>query len=113
MPTYEYQCDGCGKVFEATQRITEDPLKKHAECGSKKVKRLISQTSFQLKGSGWYVTDYAGKKSSDDKPSEGKSDTKAEVKADGKTETKADGKTEAKPEKKAEKVEKKDSGKAA
>lgn len=58
MPIYEYQCDGCGTVFEETQKMSDPPLKKHAACGSKKVKKLISSTSFQLKGSGWYVTDY-------------------------------------------------------
>src|SRR5262245_35789632 len=59
MPIYEYQCPRCG-VFEVTQRITEDQLQKCPTCRSK-VKKLISNTSFQLKGSGWYVTDYARK----------------------------------------------------
>ncbi len=56
MPIYEYQCSKCG-VFEVTQRITADPLKKCPSCRSK-VQKLISNTSFQLKGTGWYVTDY-------------------------------------------------------
>ena len=59
MPIYEYQCEKCGE-FEVTQRITEAPLKKCPTC-KRKVKKLISNTSFQLKGSGWYVTDYARK----------------------------------------------------
>jgi putative FmdB family regulatory protein len=59
MPIYEYECAKCG-VFEVNQRITEDPLRKCPTCRSK-VKKLISNTSFQLKGSGWYVTDYARK----------------------------------------------------
>ncbi|MEO8601904.1 MAG: zinc ribbon domain-containing protein [bacterium] len=59
MPIYEYQCEKCGE-FEVTQRITEGPLKKCPTC-KRKVKKLISSTSFQLKGSGWYVTDYARK----------------------------------------------------
>jgi len=59
MPIYEYQCDKCGE-FEVTQRITEEPLKKCPTC-KRKVRKLISNTSFQLKGSGWYVTDYARK----------------------------------------------------
>ncbi len=62
MPTYEYQCDSCG-VFEVSQRITEDPLKKCPTCKGK-VRRLISNTSFMLKGSGWYATDYGRSKSS-------------------------------------------------
>jgi|SRR5215469_16051084 putative FmdB family regulatory protein len=61
MPTYEYQCDHCG-VFEYSQRITEDPLKKCPTCKGK-VRRLISHTSFMLKGSGWYATDYGRSKS--------------------------------------------------
>src|SRR5262249_50263577 len=59
MPIYEYRCDRCG-VFETTQRITDPALEKCPTC-NKKVRRLISATSFQLKGSGWYVTDYARK----------------------------------------------------
>jgi putative FmdB family regulatory protein len=62
MPIYEYQCDACG-VFEVSQRITEDPLKKCPTCKAK-VRRLISNTSFMLKGSGWYVTDYGRSKPS-------------------------------------------------
>ncbi|MDE0035341.1 MAG: zinc ribbon domain-containing protein [Deltaproteobacteria bacterium] len=66
MPIYEYQCSKCG-VFEVTQRITEDPLKKCPSCRAK-VQKLISNTSFQLKGTGWYVTDYGrGKGSNGDK----------------------------------------------
>lgn len=61
MPIYEYECAKCGE-FEVTQRITDQPLKRCPKCRSK-VKKLISNTSFQLKGSGWYVTDYGRKDS--------------------------------------------------
>jgi putative FmdB family regulatory protein len=57
MPIYEYKCKNCG-VFEVTQRITETPLTTCPTCEGD-VSRLISLTSFVLKGSGWYVTDYA------------------------------------------------------
>ena len=57
MPIYEYQCPKCG-VFEVTQRITETPLKECPTCKAD-VHRIISHTSFILKGSGWYATDYA------------------------------------------------------
>jgi putative FmdB family regulatory protein len=60
MPIYEYGCDNCG-TFEVTQRITDKPLRRCPTCKGK-VGKLISSTSFHLKGSGWYVTDYAGKK---------------------------------------------------
>ncbi len=57
MPIYEYKCKKCGKQFEVTQKITDEPL---TECGSCRgeLKKLITNTSFVLKGKGWYVTDY-------------------------------------------------------
>lgn len=65
MPIYEYSCDECG-TFELSQRITDKPLRRCPTCKGK-VRKLISNTSFQLKGSGWYVTDYAGKDGSEKK----------------------------------------------
>jgi putative FmdB family regulatory protein len=63
MPTYEYSCPTCGS-FDAEQRITEPALSKCPTCGSAEVKRLISRSSFALKGSGWYSDGYgSGKKS--------------------------------------------------
>ena len=85
MPIYEYACPKCGE-FEVTQRITEAPLKKCPTCKSSKVKKLISNTSFQLKGSGWYVTDYARKGGGGGK-SDGKGESKSESKTEGKSES--------------------------
>jgi putative FmdB family regulatory protein len=84
MPIYEYSCPKCGE-FEATQRITEEPLRKCPTCRSK-VKKLISNTSFQLKGSGWYVTDYARKGDGKEKAAGGKADAaaKSDSAGDGK-----------------------------
>ena len=65
MPIYEYACDKCSHEFEVEQRITDDPVKSCPECRSRKVKRLISQTSFVLKGGGWYSDLYSSSKSSD------------------------------------------------
>jgi putative FmdB family regulatory protein len=59
MPIYEYRCAKCGD-FDVMQKITEKPLRKCPTCKGK-VAKLLSNTAFQLKGSGWYVTDYAGK----------------------------------------------------
>jgi putative FmdB family regulatory protein len=59
MPIYEYKCDKCG-IVEVMQRITEDRLEKCPNCNGN-VERIISHTSFVLKGSGWYATDYANK----------------------------------------------------
>ena len=57
MPTYEYECNGCGRVFEIRQRISEPPLSTCDVCGGQ-VRRLLSPAPFILKGDGWYVTDY-------------------------------------------------------
>ncbi len=63
MPIYEYQCTKCGEVFEAFQKINDKPLAQCKFCKGVVVK-LIGHSSFQLKGSGWYLTDYARKSSS-------------------------------------------------
>ncbi len=93
MPIYEYRCDKCGD-FEVTQRITEDPLKKCPTC-RRKVRKLISNTSFQLKGSGWYITDYARKGSTGGASGTGESggtgESKGETKSDAKGEAKSAG----------------------
>jgi len=60
MPIYEYQCDHCGRVEEVIQRFTDKPLTKCGHC-SGNLHKLISHSAFHLKGTGWYVTDYAGK----------------------------------------------------
>ena len=53
MPVYEYQCNSCGKQFEIMQKITDKPVKTCIHCSSKKVEKIISQSSFALKGSGF------------------------------------------------------------
>lgn len=60
MPIYEYKCSKCGEIFEAFQKITDQPLTRCRFCQGK-VEKLISHSSFQLKGSGWYLSDYAKK----------------------------------------------------
>jgi putative FmdB family regulatory protein len=57
VPTYDYQCDKCGRTFELWQRISEAPITTHEVCGGP-VRRLLSPAPFILKGGGWYVTDY-------------------------------------------------------
>jgi len=63
MPIYEYECTRCGELEEVFQKLSEKPLQKCKRC-SGKLHKLISQSSFQLKGTGWYVTDYANKSGS-------------------------------------------------
>jgi putative FmdB family regulatory protein len=60
MPIYEYQCGQCGKIQEAIQKFSDKPLTQCQYC-SGKLTKLISHSTFHLKGTGWYVTDYAGK----------------------------------------------------
>ncbi len=57
MPIYEYSCDKCKKTIEVIQKMSDRSLRTHAGCGGKLTK-LISRSAFQLKGTGWYVTDY-------------------------------------------------------
>jgi putative FmdB family regulatory protein len=66
MPIYEYECTKCGHQTEVWQRITDQSVTKCQRCKGK-MRRLISQSSFHLKGTGWYVTDYASKKGTDAK----------------------------------------------
>ena len=82
MPIYEYQCTNCGCTLEAMQKITDQPLKLCPSCKGQ-LRRLMSLTSFQLKGNGWYATDYKdkGKKDKGEKPAEA-----GGVKADKKSE---------------------------
>jgi len=61
MPIYEYKCQKCGKQFEAFQGISDPELKSCKFCKGK-VQKLMSLSSFSLKGTGWYATDYKGKK---------------------------------------------------
>ena len=92
MPIYEYDCQKCG-TFETTQKITEKPLSKCPTCKGK-VKKLISNTSFQLKGTGWYVTDYARKGKSN-----GDGDGSKSSSSESKSESKGDSKSESSPTK--------------
>src|ERR1700704_813190 len=73
MPLYEYQCLNCGKKTEVIQRFEDAPLAACPSCGGE-VKKLISSPAFQFKGTGWYATDYAGKKGGGPPESKSKSE---------------------------------------
>ena len=89
MPIYEYECTKCGKIEEVIQKFSDKPLTKCKSCAGK-LHKLVSQSTFHLKGTGWYVTDYANKsgdsgktstknqktKSSETKSSDGGTDSK-------------------------------------
>ena len=87
MPIYEYKCSNCGEVFEAFQKISDQPLTECKHCRGR-VEKLISHSSFQLKGAGWYLTDYA-KKSQPSGSSSDSAKTTSDTKADSGT-TKTD-----------------------
>jgi putative FmdB family regulatory protein len=61
MPIYEYQCVACGHKLEAMQKMADEPLKKCPDCNKDSLQKLISAAGFQLKGTGWYATDFRNK----------------------------------------------------
>ena len=94
MPIYEYKCAACGHQEEHLQKVSEKPLAKCPACGRKKYRKQLSAAGFQLRGSGWYATDFkSGAKKPDGKKAETKTETKTEAKTESKTETKAETKT--------------------
>lgn len=81
MPIYEYECDNCGRQCEIIQKYDDEPLSICPDCDGH-MHKLISHTSFILKGTGWYVTDYASADRKKAKESEKKTETKTEVKTE-------------------------------
>jgi putative FmdB family regulatory protein len=101
MPIYEYRCSKCGFQDEYLQKISEPPLKVCPSCGKAKFEKLLSAPGFQLKGSGWYATDFKGGST----PAAATGDAKSEPKGEAKAESKAEAKSEAKSDSaKAEKT---------
>jgi putative FmdB family regulatory protein len=80
MPIYEYRCDACGHELEAIQKFSDAVLKECPACNQPALKKLMSSAGFQLKGSGWYATDF--------KKTGGKEKTKEEAKDKPKEESK-------------------------
>lgn len=89
MPIYEYECSQCGRIKEVIQKFSDKPLTRCDHC-SGRIRKLVSHTSFHLKGTGWYATDYAGKSrtSSANEPTKKKAETPAETGSTG-TDTQA------------------------
>ena len=110
MPIYEYHCDACGAEFEQMRRITDETTPDCEKCGAPDVHRLVSRSSFILKGSGWYVTDYGksgGRKEDSGAP---QTESTSNDSSDKKTES---GKTETAKPATESKVDKKDKSQAA
>ena len=93
MPIYGYRCGECGEEHEALQKVSEPPLTICPACGKPALQKQLSAAGFQLKGSGWYATDF---KAPAKKPAEKKTE-KTDTKTETKTETKSDTKTDTKP----------------
>ena len=116
MPIYEYRCDACGHQEEHLQKLSEAPVAVCPACNKASYKKLLSAAGFQLKGSGWYATDFksSGSKPATNKESEGSGEAagkaagadeggvKSEAKSEAKGESASDAKTEAKPVTKTE-----------
>ena len=98
MPIYEYRCSECGQDHEVLQKVSEPPLTECPACGKPALQKQLSAAGFQLKGSGWYATDFKGSGKKPEKKAEAKTEAKTEVKAENKSETKsAETKSESKP----------------
>jgi putative FmdB family regulatory protein len=110
MPIYEYRCSGCGHKLESLQKLADAPLVTCPACGKDTLTKLLSAAGFQLKGSGWYATDFKGSgakpadkaadapaagKDGDAKPAEAKTETKTDTKTESKSDTKT--KTDSSP----------------
>ncbi|MBF0450912.1 MAG: zinc ribbon domain-containing protein [Candidatus Magnetomorum sp.] len=74
MPIYEYECESCGQIEEAWQKMSDAPLSTCNKCQGS-LHKIVSQSSFHLKGTGWYVTDYSGKKQTETAQTKEKSAT--------------------------------------
>jgi putative FmdB family regulatory protein len=110
MPIYEYRCSSCGHELESLQKFSDAPLTACPACQREALVKKVSASGFQLKGSGWYVTDFKGSggkpaaksDKGDGKSGDAKVDSKADSKADSKSESKTETKTEARSETKSE-----------
>ena len=95
MPIYEYRCLECQHQEEHLQKVSDPVLKVCPNCGKETYQKLLSAAGFQLKGSGWYATDFKSKPA--EKKPEAKAEAKTEAKTEAKSETKSEAKTESKP----------------
>jgi putative FmdB family regulatory protein len=108
MPIYEYVCKKCKHHLEIMQKMSDKPLTRCPECRGR-LEKVFSQTSFQFKGSGWYVSDYTNRGKAETSDGTAVKETTAESKSDAKAESKAEtsGKV-AKTESKTDKSDSKD-----
>ena len=85
MPIYEYQCSGCHHTFDLIQKMSDEPIKLCPNCSKETAVRLVSAAGFQLKGTGWYATDFKTKSQPEKSSSTGKKSEKTETSASSDT----------------------------
>ncbi len=107
MPIYEYKCLGCEAHFEIRQSVSEDALTVCESCGGR-LEKQVSLSGFQFKGGGWYVTDYAGKKTGTSESAAAKPDKTSPSESTSKAETASNSSQDAQAKTKTEPVSKKD-----
>lgn len=101
MPLYEYQCESCKTRFERIQKFSDPPVEECPHCGKGPVRKLLSSPAIQFKGSGFYITDYAKKSSSE-------AGSKSKSSSESSTSSSSDTKSDTKASDSATKSEKKD-----
>ncbi|HTP97047.1 MAG TPA: zinc ribbon domain-containing protein [Burkholderiales bacterium] len=109
MPIYEYRCSACGHQEEVLQKVSDAPLKRCPKCGKSALQKMVTAAGFQLKGTGWYATDFKGGAKSKPEASDGgksKDDAKSaksddSPKSDAKPKTETQPKGESKPKQEA------------
>ena len=82
MPIYEYRCSSCGHQQEFLQKVSDAPLTTCTACGKPDFSKMLTAAGFQLKGSGWYATDFKSKPAAPAKAGEAKADAKPDSSAD-------------------------------
>jgi putative FmdB family regulatory protein len=104
MPIYEYRCESCGAALEKIRKFSDPPLTDCPACGKSTLKKLVSASSFRLKGSGWYETDFKNSKKNKKPDDDGKTATDKVGNDDSKQDNAADKAPAAKPAEPASKA---------
>ena len=86
MPIYEYSCESCDHKLEVLQKLADSPLRKCPDCGKDTLKKIISAVGVQLKGTGWYVTDFKGGQKKESVSADNKKDSDNKKQGDSKKE---------------------------
>jgi putative FmdB family regulatory protein len=90
MPIYAYRCEACGFTKDALQKVSDAPLTDCPSCGKPALKKQVTAAGFQLKGTGWYVTDFRNGSGGTSAPAPAQGDSKGEAKPEAKSETKTE-----------------------